>query len=251
MIEEKIKTQMKIKLRHLIVACLSITLVNCKSEKKNNHIKVQSFGNRQLILNENELGGVVKIDTLFSGEALFAIGPVEGLQGEVTVYNDLVSIAGIREDKPIISECKNTKAIFLISSNENDWVEYKIERELVGLDEVELYVKEFFFAKKRDFSMAIPFRIETKVSELQYHIIFKKDSLRHNKKEHQKAKIKFNLKDTDINIIGFWVDEERVGRLTHPGKRTHLHFISKDNTTSGHIDNIIIPNGSKIYFPKI
>ncbi|MEL6304410.1 MAG: acetolactate decarboxylase [Bacteroidota bacterium] len=77
----------------------------------------------------------------------------------------------------------------------------------------------------------------------------KLDTLPHNKKEHQKAKVKFELRDTKVNIIGFWVDNARMGKLTHPGKRTHLHFIAKNNETSGHIDEIRIPADAKIYFP--
>ncbi|MEI6866492.1 acetolactate decarboxylase [Flavicella sp.] len=237
--------------KHIHFFILLITLISCKNQKKEtNRNEVLSYGNRQLILEENKLDGVVEIDSLFSNEPLFAIGPVEHLKGEVTIYNDLVSISSVKNDEPHVSQSKKTKAIFLLSTNENEWSEYKIGRKLSGLKDTENYIKKILISENRDISKAIPFRIETKVSKMTYHIIYKSDNLRHNKTEHQKAKIKFEMENREINIIGFWVDKDREGKLTHPGSRTHLHFIEKENKTSGHIDDIIIPVNSTIYIPK-
>ncbi|MEM6892121.1 MAG: acetolactate decarboxylase [Bacteroidota bacterium] len=240
-------------MKYLFIVILAVMLgsISCKLGKKPQRPNsVESYGNRQSILHQNQLEGNVNLDTLFMGERLFALGPVAGLQGEVTVYDDVVSIATIKKGMPHISSLKETEAIFLIKSNENDWVGHTIEKPLSSLDAVEQHVKALLISKDRDTALATPFRIETKVKHMVYHIIYKQDTVPHNKKEHQKAKVKFELKDTEINIIGFWVDNAREGKLTHPGKRTHLHFMTKNNETSGHIDEISIPTNAKIYFPS-
>ncbi len=238
--------------KSILFSILIIALISCKNQDmKTNRNDVSSYGNRQLILKENKLEGTVQIDSLFSNNPLFALGPVDGLKGEITIYNDIVSVARIKNNKPQVSQSKKTKAIFLLATHESNWEAYNIDRKLSGLKESENYVKEFLISKNRDISKAIPFRIETKVQNMIYHIIYKSDSLPHNKVEHQKAKIKFEMEHQDVNILGFWVDEERAGKLTHHGLRTHLHFIEKDNKTSGHIDDIIIPANSTLYIPKL
>ncbi|MEO0504995.1 MAG: acetolactate decarboxylase [Bacteroidota bacterium] len=229
---------------------LGLIGISCQNKAPKNINSVESYGNRQRILKQNQLKGNVMLDTLFMGERLFALGPVSGLQGEVTVYNDVVSIATVKKDMPHIASSKETEAIFLIKSNENDWISHTIEEPLSSLDAIEQHVKALLLSKDRDTSLVTPFRIETKVQRMVYHIIYKQDTLPHNKKEHQKAKVKFELRDTEVNIIGFWVDKAREGKLTHPGKRTHLHFMTKNNETSGHIDEISIPTNAKIYFPS-
>lgn len=211
---------------------------------------LMSYGNRQLIINQNNLKGTVRLDTVLLKKHNYAIGPVEGLQGEVTVYNDEVSISSVENGRPRVNDSKDTKAIFLLQANQANWQEMKITENLNGLDSVEKYVQTTFLENGMDLSKAYPFRIEDAPKFLEYHIIFKMDDAPHNMKEHKKAKQKFILKNEEIKIIGFWVNAERMGKLTHPGKRTHLHFIKSDGITSGHIDNISISKGAKLFIPK-
>lgn len=211
---------------------------------------VQSYGNRQAILKENNLSGTVALDTLFTEKHTYGIGPVEGLRGEITIYDDIVSVSTIQNRKSVVSSSKDTKAIFLIKANQRDWEAISIDSKLSGLDAVETYVEKALVNKGFDTEKAHPFRIEANVPSLDYHIIFKTDTLPHNMEQHKKAKRKFSLRNTNIKIIGFWVDAERMGSLTHDGKRTHLHFIASDNSTSGHIDDIVIPKNASLFLPK-
>ncbi|BFP42096.1 hypothetical protein FGF1_29410 [Flavobacteriaceae bacterium GF1] len=210
---------------------------------------VVSYGNRQTLLHENKLEGIVNLETITVEKHCYALGPVEGLQGEITVYNDEVSVSTVVDGKPWVSNSKETKAIFLLKANQKDWKKSTIAEELNGLDALEDYIRKKLLENDLDVSKAHPFRIETKVPTMDYHIIFKMDNAPHNRKEHKKAKQRFVLQDEEIQIIGFWVDKAREGKLTHPDKRTHLHFVAKDNSTSGHIDNITIPKTATLFLP--
>ncbi|MBP2831877.1 DJ-1/PfpI family protein [Aquimarina sp. U1-2] len=212
--------------------------------------KVKSYGNRQAIINGNDLSGILKLDTTLSRKYNYAIGPVKGLQGEITVYNDTISISTVVSGKPSVSEDTRTEAIFLLQANQKDWNEIATTKQLNGLNDIESYIENSLIENGMEVSKAYPFRIETTVPSMEYHIIFKTDNKPHNKKEHQKAKQKFTLENEPVKIIGFWVDEARVGKLTHSGKRTHLHFMTKDKRTSGHVDAVVIPKGSILYLPK-
>ncbi|GAB5475081.1 MAG: hypothetical protein Mars2KO_31800 [Maribacter sp.] len=212
--------------------------------------RVETYCDRHRIVQEGNLEGVVELDSVLKPNT-YAIGPIEGLKGEITVYNGLTSISKVMDGRPYISGSRKTKAIFLIKSEVSKWEKFETRQELRGLDEIEDEIKSLLVSSSRDTSVAVPFRIEALLPYLKYHIIFKSDTLAHNMTEHHKAKKMFTLKGVTANILGFWMDEERVGRFTHPGKRTHLHFIDKDNSNSGHIDDIILPANSSIYLPDI
>jgi len=205
-------------------------LIGCKKQQNSNS-QLTSYGNRQLIIKGNNLNATV--------------------QGEITIYNDEVSISKLVDGKPKVNNSKQTNAIFLIQASQKDWQKIEINRELKSLGAIEEYLKKSLEGNGLKLNQSYPFRIETKVTSMTYHIIFKMDDKPHNIIEHKKAKQKFKLENTNVKIIGFWVDENRVGKLTHPGKRTHLHFIEENNKTSGHIDDIHLPKGSFLFIPKV
>lgn len=192
----------------------------------------------------------MQLDTLLTQPFAYALGPVAGLQGEITIYNVLVSISTVKEEQPEISTSRATGAIFLIKAYQKNWKAIPITKTLEGQDAVENFVKAVLERNGLDSAKPYPFRIEATIPFLAYHIIFKRDNQPHSMKEHQKAKQKFTLHNEALQIIGFWVDEDRIGQLTHPGKRIHMHFINTDNSTSGHVDDIVVHKGAQLFIPK-
>jgi acetolactate decarboxylase len=213
---------------------------------------VKNSGNRQDILNVGKLSATVSLDSLLSIPNLYAIGPIEGLQGEITVYNGHPSIATIEGDAPKFSTtAAHTKAIFLVYGSCSQWQKIEINKPLYGLVAIENYVKAQL--ESNDFGTETPvlFKINGKVSSLDYHIIYKKDDAPHNKEEHQKAKQKYTLDQGGVSLIGFWADAAGEGVYTHNGKRTHLHFLSADKSISGHLDDIQLEKGATLLLPKM
>jgi len=193
---------------------------------------VKNTGSRLKIINDGDFSATISLDTLKEIPNLFAIGPIEGLKGEVTVYNGEISIATLENDEPkFTSKPLETKTIFMVYGSSLDWKKIIIEKSLSGLVEIENLVNN--------------------VSSLDYHIIYKKDNAPHNKIEHQKAKQKFGIENTDVKIVGFWADSLGENVYTHPGHRTHIHFIQKDQNLSGHIDDIKIEKGAALFLPLV
>ena len=114
---------------------------------------------------------------------------------------------------------------------------------------MEVFIHNIAKKNNVDTQNPFPFRIEGIVDSLNYHIIYKSDNAPHNKTEHQRAKQKFSVYNSRVQIIGFWADSESQGVYTHPDKRTHLHFMLEDSTESGHIDNIQLREGAILYLP--
>ena len=125
-----------------------------------------------------------------------------------------------------------------------------IEKSISGLSNLEVFVQNMAEKNNVDTQKPFPFRIEGVVESLNYHIIYKLDNAPHNITEHQRAKQKFSVYNSSVQIIGFWADSESQGVYTHPDMRIHLHFMLEDNTESGHIDNIHLRKGAILYLPQ-
>lgn len=234
----------------LILLGILLWSVSClETSTQNTADGVKSYGNRQAMISNNDLNGKVRLDTVVGKEGSYALGPVAGLLGEITVYDSEVSVSTIQDGKPAIISSEGVEAIFLLVGHQKEWIEVRTDEELKGLDAVEDYARNLLVENNIELDRALVFRIEAQVPLLKYHIIYKKDSVPHTRQEHQKAKQKFLLQDEKIKLVGFWVDESRVGKVTHPGKRTHLHFVHADNSVSGHVDDIVVPANSMVFIP--
>lgn len=217
---------------------------------------VRTVGDRQTLL-EGDLSATIALDSLAGVLGLYAIGPVEGLQGEVTIRDGEASIStveglgadgtggAVRVDSTLAH-----RAIFLAYASATDWTEVPVDRELAGLDAAETFVREAAAAAGLDLERPFPFRIEGRADTLVYHVIFKNDDVPHSRAEHQKAKRMFEATDADIDIVGFWADTAGVGVYTHPGRHTHLHAILRDRSASGHVDGLRIPGGATLFLPR-
>ena len=210
---------------------------------------VRHAGNRNNIIQNGDLSARINLGTLSEISNLYAIGPLEGLKGEITIYNGKSSIATIENEQPKIYSSLNYNAIFLVYTSASQWKQMTVETSMSGLSTVEAFVQKMANKNNVDAQKPFPFRMEGIVDSLNYHIIYKSDNAPHNKIEHQRAKQKFSVYNSRVLIIGFWTDVESQGLYTHPDKRTHLHFMLEDNTESGHIDNIQLREGAILYLP--
>ena len=210
---------------------------------------VRHAGNRNTMIQNGDLSAQINLDTLSDISHLYAIGPIEGLKGEITIYNGESSIATFEREQPKIYSSLHYNAIFLVYASASQWKQITIKKSINGLNNVEAFVQNMAKKHNVDTRKPFPFRIEGIVDSLNYHIIYKSDNAPHNKTEHQRAKQKFSVYNSRVLIIGFWTDLESQGLYTHPDKRTHLHFMLEDKTESGHIDNIQLREGVIFYLP--
>lgn len=235
----------------LLCSCKSSNKSDLKdSEHGQSDFTFRSVGSRLDIIHKGDLEGNIHLDSLAKYPGLFGIGPLSGLRGEVTLYDGQAYIASLLEGKPAIDRAMDDQsAIFLAYANIDTWKEETATQPLLNQDAIASFVTEKADVLEFNLNTNFPFRVEGVADSLTYHIIYKEDNAPHNMQEHQKAKKQFTLTDVPIKIIGFWVDQSNEGVLTHPGKRIHLHFVTNDETTSGHIDGVSMRSGASIFLP--
>ena len=195
-------------------------------------------------MHNHDFSGRIALKELASHSPVYALGPMAGLKGEITIYNDHVSISYLEQQQPAVDNTLRGEAAFLAYARVTDWEEYIIYQGLEDLDELEEYIEEAATNAGLDTTQAFPFRIETQVPILDYHIIFKQ----HAEQTHDQARHAYALNDVDVRIIGFWSAQDD-NRYTHADTRIHTHFQMLDDSTSGHVDAVEIPRGARLYLP--
>src|SRR5437899_960751 len=56
---------------------------------------------------------------------------------------------------------------------------------------------------------------------------------------HDKAKVMYGVSDIPVELIGFFSNrEEDAGTFVHHGQTTHIHLLSEDRKSMGHLESI-------------
>ena len=210
-------------------------------------------GDRRDIITRGDLRGRVDLRPLRGVPHVYALGPVAGLKGEVTIYDGTPAVATLDGAGAVVVDASpaalNREAIFLARGKVANWRAVPVPRVLSGLAAVEAFVRDAAAAAGRSLDAPFLFRIEG-TADVEYHVIWKTGDAPHNKAEHKRSKRPFVARRAAVKIVGAWADEAGEGVYTHPGKRTHLHFLSADGTHSGHVDGITLTAGATLFLPE-
>ncbi len=213
-----------------------------------------AVGSRDAMLDSGDLSGQIALSDLPADDELVAVGPVAGLQGEVTIYRGNATIATLTDGEQSLRSGpagdEAVEAIFLAYGAAQAWEPVVISQPLEGFDAIEAFIALAARDAGLDPQRAFPFRIEGAAERLSYHVIFKKGAAPHNRAAHRKAKIPFEANDAPVAIAGVWADTASIGRYTHPGRRSHMHANLSDGSGSGHIDAIRLQRGATLFLPR-
>lgn len=226
----------------------SIGSCSCSSVAAGNSFKVQWQGAQRDVLG-GDIRGHVDLEPLAPLSDLYGLGPLEKVSGEVTILNSEATIATVTDDGSInIASGFNHRACFLVYSQVPQWQKVALPEEVIDEKSLEAALPELAAEYGINPSVPFPFLLRGQPDRLIFHVLNKTDGLPHSPELHEKAKIKFTLEDTGVEIIGFYSSEHR-GIFTPGHSAIHIHLRSTDGAASGHVDTLSFPGGIELFLP--
>jgi acetamidase/formamidase len=96
-----------------------------------------------------------------------------------------------------------------------------------------------------DVTRPFPFRVEGVASTLRLHVL--NHSCPIAEPDGPKPWRFFGEGETTV-LVGFYA-ENSAGRLTHHGQETHTHALLPGRDISGHLDEVALLSGARVYLP--
>jgi hypothetical protein len=195
-----------------------------------------------------DLRGHVDLETLASVPHLYALGPLEGVRGEVSIFGGEPSIARIEEGAVVTVSSWRARACFLVWATVPAWAERALEAGAPSLDEVEREVVALACATGLDPERPLPFRVRATAVLATLHVLDKRDGLPHNPERHEQAKVRRTLEHTPVELVGFYSRQHR-GIFTPKESNLHVHLRTEDGRISGHLEAIHLAPGARLAVP--
>lgn len=217
-----------------------LVLVGCKNSdnslQKSAYSDIQIVSAMKNVMWKGELHGKILLDTIKDKTGLYGVGPLEGLRGEVLLFNGVTYTSKVDSaGNPILETSTDVRAPFFVYANVNMWDTISLPSSISTIDQLDKFIDDSTKSNKRPFA----FRLSGKVEELHYHIQNLPPNTKvSNPKEAHAGQVKYKLDTAEVEIVGFFSTEHQ-GIFTHHDTHLHLHVLSNDLKHMGHMDKVL------------
>jgi acetolactate decarboxylase len=222
---------------------------------------VEYVGAQKEIFRTGRAASVVSLEELSGRKGLFAIGPVEGLDGEITIFDSKPYITRVRGTDYTLDNTLKHGAIFLVWTEQANWTDVPVPAAVKGYVDLQQFVKEQAQKAGVDVSRPFTFLLAGAPAEIKWHINVDRTGGKPITRElFARSKEGYVAKNEPVDIIGFYAEK-------HPGEfisqyapaikegsgmenYIHIHLVSRTSKAAGHIDDITLGGGMVLRLPK-
>jgi len=222
---------------------------------------IEYVGAQKEIFKTGKATSVVSLEDLADRKGLYAMGPIDGLDGEITIFDSKPYITQVRGNDFTVDKTFKHGAFFLVWTEQQNWTDVPLPGTVKGYVDLQKFVKEAAQKAGIDTTKPFPFLISGTPTEIKWHInVDRTEGKPITKELFYKSKQPFVTKNEPVDIIGFYA-EHRDGiflpKYTPAIKEgsgmenyLHIHLVSKTSKAAGHIDDITFGDGMVLRLPK-
>jgi acetolactate decarboxylase len=200
-------------------------------------------------LMRGDLTARISLDSLMGSTDVYAVGPLEQLQGEITIWDGQPSIARVRDKQIVIDRTFNHRAPFLVWTQVSRWrrIPLPMVNDVAGLENAVRFAVQ---NARLDVNQPFPFLITSLTERISFHVLDKRDGLPHTPELHERAKVRFTREGAQVEIVGFYSDKHEGIFIPH-GRVVHMHVRTPEQSMSGHVDDIQITADARLHLPRV
>jgi acetolactate decarboxylase len=193
---------------------------------------VQWIGEQRRMVQTGNDQGLIELASLKGISHLYALGPVEGRDGEITILDSEPLITTIREGQPRVEHLWSSNAAFLVYADVPAW------RRIGTFPVASMHdFESVLLSHAQDHNEPFPFLLRGRCRSISMHVLDRRGRTAAGHQDHNSIKAKFNYQDTEVELLGFWSDQHH-GVFTHMDSNVHLHGRTLDGTMAGHVDEV-------------
>ena len=195
-----------------------------------------------------DLGSHASLEPLADLAHLYAVGPLAGLRGEITVVDGRPYVSRVEDGRIVVDPSFHHEAAFLVWAEIARWHDLDIPDTM--LDDRGL--EDFVVERSRESGMAIEmpfaFVVTGMAARVSLHILDRRYDRPHSRERHEEIKVPFAIERCAVEVVGF-CSQRHAGIFVPAGRRTHMHVCSRDGAVAGHVDDLRLGPGMTLRLP--
>lgn len=215
---------------------------------------VEYVGAQRDIFKTGKAASVIALSSLEGRENLYAVGPVEGLDGEITIFGSLPFVSQVRGNGFTVDDSFRHGAFFLVWAQNRRWVDRPVPPTVRSYLDLQKFVKAEGLRNGIDVSNPFPFLLSGRAEDIKWHTnVDLTEGKPINAELFRKSKKNLVLAGEAIDIIGFFSERHAgifMSQGISQGNDIHIHFVSRDSKATGHIDDIALGKDMMLRLPQ-
>lgn len=210
---------------------------------------VQWLGEQRQVMRDGDTRARIDLRTLAGRPHLYALGPLAGLRGEVTIGSSEPSISTVTPIGGVaVDNSFAHSATFLVYAEVPVWTASPLPASVQTLADLGRHLEDAARAAGLPSNQPFAFRLTGRAPRILYHIVNKQDDSPHSAAVHKKIQVLYTLTNAEVEMIGFWSDQHH-GIFTHHGENIHVHVRTRDRRHAGHVDEATLGPDLTLHLP--
>lgn len=250
------------KIRHLCFSALLLAAGAAVAQTILHDGVVEYTGRQGDIVAQSNIAGQIPVERISGTHALFGVGAVAGLDGEITVFDGRAYVTRIREGQPVMEDGTDTSAIFAAWTQHSEWVDVPVPAAVITYPELQAFIQQQAArAGINTNSTAFPFLMEGAPASVTWHInVDRTDGEPVTRESFALSKDYFVLENELVDIVGFYSEQQHgvfIGTFapvmadTDVQNALHMHLVTRDRSSAGHIDDLLLGGGMTLRLPVL
>jgi len=222
---------------------------------------VEHYGAQKAIFDTGKAAGQVPLAAMSGANAAYGVGAYEGLDGEITVFEGTPYVTQVRGQGYTMANSQNGAAIFSAWTKNTRWRDEPVPAAVKTYLDLQRHVKARAVAAGIDTALPFPFLLTGTPAELKWHINVDLTAGKPiDRQLFAKSKANYVMTNEPVDIVGFH-SEKHTGvfisaytpatKKAGVGNTIHIHLVSKDGKSAGHIDDLSFAGGMTLRLPQI
>lgn len=219
----------------LVVVLLTALCLQCKDSNQQVPAQFHIAGAMKNVMWKGQLGGIIALDTIAKRGGLYAVGPLAGLRGEITIFDGRTYTSRVGPSDSLIVEADEAAtAPFLVYANQTEWKTVPLPAEVKDLKTLEAFVNN----QSAELTKPFVFRLSGSCQSANIHCQnLAPGSQVSSPEEAHAGQVNYLIENQKVDIVCFYSTEHQ-GIFTHHDTYVHPHLITKDRKMMGHLDAI-------------
>lgn len=202
---------------------------------------VRVVGEMRNVMWKGELSGNIYLDTIAKKKDLYGLGPLENLAGEIVIVDGKAYKSTVVSGTSMkVEETYDIRAPFFGYANIPKWTYRSLPDTVRTIGDLERYLD----ATTKDHARPFMFRLIGTVEKAKIHIVnLPEGSTVRSPAEAHEGQVTYHLANAQSEIIGFFSTQHK-SIFTHHDTFIHMHLITTDRQSMGHLDEMLIKKGT-------
>jgi len=222
---------------------------------------VEFGGSQKAIFDKGRAEPVVPVALMSGAPDMYAVGAAAGLDGEITVLRGKPYVTQVRNSGYTLDHGTGHHATFAVWARVATWREQPIPAGVQGYVDLQDFVKARAAAAGIDVRQPFPFQVAGTPAEVKWHInVDLTEGKPVTPELFAKSKANYVTRNQAMDIVGFYSEQHpgvfisAYAPAIPPGgsarNAMHIHMVTLDGKSSGHVDNFTLAPGMVLRLPN-